>query len=67
MLVGMLVLILLAVLTASLGQAQGTGPGTGVQPAGAADPAGIDEIVTGAIPVQGRLTDAAQPSSRRRL
>jgi len=58
MLVGVLVLVLLAALTAGLGQAQGTGPGAGAQPAGAADPAGVEEIVTGDIPIQGQLTDA---------
>ena len=58
MIVGMLVLALLAAVTVGLGQAQGTGPGTGDQPEGATDPAGVEEIVTGDIPIQGRLTDA---------
>jgi hypothetical protein len=58
MLIGMLVLALPIALTAGLGQAKTTGPGAGVQPGGAIDPAGIDEIVIDAIPVQGRLTDA---------
>jgi len=55
MLVGMLVLALLVAATAGLGQAQGSG--RAVEPQ-LQDPPGVEEIVTGDIPVQGRLTDA---------
>ena len=51
--------ILIGMLALGLGWAQGPGPGEEARLEGTNVPAGVEDIVTHDIPVQGRLTDAA--------
>ncbi len=57
-LISMLASALLLVLAVGLGQAQGPGPENGLHPEETNGPVGMEDIVTGDIPIQGRLTDA---------
>jgi hypothetical protein len=56
-LIGVLALALLAAVAAGLGQAQVLGPGEQARSDTTNSPAGAEGIVTGDIPIQGRLTD----------